>query len=406
MFFKNGLLALSCSTVLLLGCQTTTGGVESTETTKRQGSTAGFQNHREILATYSGRSVVPVNNGLAFYLANDGTLHTKQVYHNPGPKNSSPHEDYTPGKAQKSKRPAVTRRGVTIPEAPALCIPQNVYFPKNDPKKICVTLFRTAEGDLYSPEYDTFMTISDGPAAFQAAIHHEGKLRDIPPPVPAYYGNITKYGGVGSLYPQYFPNDVVAQKMTAEFKLYVARKKQESQDKLDAELAELERRYQERAARREQQRIEAAARETAEKRRVAAAKRAEREKRCKAETGKSCTVSGGGLAGWLLVAGLKAIDGAMSNTSNSGGGTYYPPLTPEPQASPESRGVSRDGDGWVSVDGRKIGRISFSYGEYRITCSKGYNSGWGSNSAFGSSFTIDVDNRDQATSVVLQACKR
>lgn len=68
--------------------------------------------------------------------------------------------------------------------------------------------------------------------------------------------------------------------------------------------------------------------------------------------------------------------------------------------------VTRSSDGWVSVDGRTIGRVTFSYGEYRISCKRGYNSGWASKSAFGSSFTIKADSKDEATSVLLQACKR
>lgn len=391
---------------ILAACEAPTGGSSNTEQTKGQSTAIGFQGHKALLATYSGKSVTPVNNGLAFYLATDGTLHTKQVYHNPGPKNSNAHEDYTPGKATRGKKAAFVVNGTKIPESPALCIPQNVSFPKKDPKRICVTLFKTADGDIYAPEYDTYMTISDGPAAFQSVIHHEGKLRDIPPPVPAFYGNITKYGGVGNLYTQNFPEDVVAQQMQAEFKLYLAQKNNAREDKLNAELAELEQRYQERSARREQQKIEAAARETAEKRRIAAARRAQKEKRCKAETGKSCSVSGGGLAGWLLVSGLKAIDNAMSNSAASTGSGNYTAPTPEPQSSPEPGGVSRSSGGWVTVDGITLGRVSFSYGEYLISCSKGYKSGWGSNSVLGGSFKVDVSNRDEATSILLQACKR
>lgn len=62
--------------------------------------------------------------------------------------------------------------------------------------------------------------------------------------------------------------------------------------------------------------------------------------------------------------------------------------------------VSRDSDGWVSVDGKTIGRVTFSYGDYRISCQRGYTSGRGG------SFTIKANDRDEATAVLLRACKR
>lgn len=114
--------------------------------------------------------------------------------------------------------------------------------------------------------------------------------------------------------------------------------------------------------------------------------------------------TGGGLIGAVIT----GVAGALADAGNHTSGSSYSPAPTVETAAPSSsasKGVSRDGDGWVSVDGRKVGRVSFSYGKYRITCSKGYNSGWGSNSAFGQSFTIDVNNRDEATSVLLKACK-
>lgn len=112
--------------------------------------------------------------------------------------------------------------------------------------------------------------------------------------------------------------------------------------------------------------------------------------------------SSGGLVGWALVAGLDALSSAAA--SGAGSGNAMTTTTPAASQAPAT-GISRSGDGWVSRDGTQIGRVTFSYGEYRITCSRGYNDGWGSNSAFGSSFKIEAQNRDEATAVLARACK-
>ncbi len=130
------------------------------------------------------------------------------------------------------------------------------------------------------------------------------------------------------------------------------------------------------------------------------ARKAEAE--CQRKTGKPCGAGAVGLLGAVLGAGLKAM---KTGSGHSSGGSYAPVAT-EPQDTQKSRGVHRDGDGWVSVDGRKIGRITFSYGKYRISCSRGYNSGWGSKSVWGESFEMKLKNRDEATGVLLRACKR
>lgn len=88
--------------------------------------------------------------------------------------------------------------------------------------------------------------------------------------------------------------------------------------------------------------------------------------------------------------------------------TYYAPSPSESgsgQTANNNRGVTRDGDGWVKVDGRTIGRAWVSYG-YNVSCTKGYNSGYGSNSAFGGSFKPNVHSMDEAVGVLLAACRR
>jgi hypothetical protein len=79
------------------------------------------------------------------------------------------------------------------------------------------------------------------------------------------------------------------------------------------------------------------------------------------------------------------------------------PTSPEPAST--SSGVSVDRDGWVKVDGRSLGRVWSSYG-WNISCNNGYNSGYGSNSPWGGSFKVDVRNRDEATGILLRACRR
>lgn len=63
-----------------------------------------------------------------------------------------------------------------------------------------------------------------------------------------------------------------------------------------------------------------------------------------------------------------------------------------------AQNVSVSDGGWVKVDGRTIGRVYVSWG-WVISCERGYVNG-------GGSFKADVDNRDQAVRVLLQACKR
>jgi len=79
------------------------------------------------------------------------------------------------------------------------------------------------------------------------------------------------------------------------------------------------------------------------------------------------------------------------------------PTSPEPAST--SSGVSVDRDGWVKVDGRSLGRVWSSYG-WNISCNNGYNSGYGSSSPWGGSFKVDVRNRDEATGILLRACRR
>jgi hypothetical protein len=83
---------------------------------------------------------------------------------------------------------------------------------------------------------------------------------------------------------------------------------------------------------------------------------------------------------------------------------YSPPAT-SPEPAKMSGGVSVDRDGWVKVDGRTLGRVWSSI-NWNISCNNGYNSGYGSSSPFGGSFKVDVRNRDEATSILLRACKR
>lgn len=83
----------------------------------------------------------------------------------------------------------------------------------------------------------------------------------------------------------------------------------------------------------------------------------------------------------------------------------YIPSSPSTQGTSASTGVAVDRDGWVRVDGRTLGRVWSSYG-WNISCNNGYNSGYGSGSVFGGSFKADVRNRDEATSILLRACRR
>ena len=310
-FLGMSIFSIFLSIFVAFGVSSQTTTSSTIKSTKNLKLDPGFQKYRTMVKFYKGKSVIPVNNGLAFYFDKNGVLHTKQMYHNKGPKNASQHAEYTPGKGKKGKRPAVTRNGVQIPKADAICIPENYYFPKKDPNRICVTLFLTVDGDVYSPENDTYMLVSDGPSAFQAAVHHEAKLRNIPKPVPSYYGNIRKYGGVGIIYKKYFPNDLVAQKIDADLKLHVAKAKQKSTAELNAELAALNAKWDAKWAREDRLKAEAAKREAAKKRKAANARRAEREKRCKKQTGKACSSNSGGLFGWML--------GGIANAYNSGG---------------------------------------------------------------------------------------
>jgi hypothetical protein len=62
-----------------------------------------------------------------------------------------------------------------------------------------------------------------------------------------------------------------------------------------------------------------------------------------------------------------------------------------------AQSVTVDGDGWVSVDGREIGRVYVSWG-WVISCKYGYKNG-------GGSFKADVDNQNQAIGVLLRSCK-
>lgn len=62
-----------------------------------------------------------------------------------------------------------------------------------------------------------------------------------------------------------------------------------------------------------------------------------------------------------------------------------------------AQSVTVDGDGWVSVDGREIGRVYTSWG-WVISCKYGYKNG-------GGSFKADVDNQNQAIGVLLRSCK-
>ncbi|MGB0506136.1 MAG: hypothetical protein ACPGGK_08050 [Pikeienuella sp.] len=62
-----------------------------------------------------------------------------------------------------------------------------------------------------------------------------------------------------------------------------------------------------------------------------------------------------------------------------------------------AQNVTVDGDGWVSVDGREIGRVYSSWG-WVISCKFGYVNGSGS-------FKADVNNKNEAISVLLRSCK-
>ena len=84
----------------------------------------------------------------------------------------------------------------------------------------------------------------------------------------------------------------------------------------------------------------------------------------------------------------------------------YAPTSPSNQQADQERGMIVSPDGWVRIDGKTLGRVTFSYGKYRITCSNGYNAGWGTRSAWGSSFEIEARDRNEAAGVVLSACKR
>jgi Bacterial SH3 domain len=87
----------------------------------------------------------------------------------------------------------------------------------------------------------------------------------------------------------------------------------------------------------------------------------------------------------------------------SGASTYNGAVPTETVTSDQEVGVKVDGDGWVSENGKEIGRVEISYG-YNILCSNGYN--YGSDSVFGGSFKADVSSMDEAVAVVLSACKR
>jgi len=62
-----------------------------------------------------------------------------------------------------------------------------------------------------------------------------------------------------------------------------------------------------------------------------------------------------------------------------------------------AQSVTVDGSGWVSVDGREIGRVYVSWG-WVISCKHGYVNG-------GSSFKADVDNQNEAIGVLLRSCR-
>lgn len=81
------------------------------------------------------------------------------------------------------------------------------------------------------------------------------------------------------------------------------------------------------------------------------------------------------------------------------------PEEQERASSNDTTGIARSSGGWVTVDGKTIGRTWVSYG-YNIMCSRGYRDGHGSNSVLGGSFKADVDNMDEATAVLLQSCRR
>lgn len=110
-----------------------------------------------------------------------------------------------------------------------------------------------------------------------------------------------------------------------------------------------------------------------------------------------------GLLGWALTAGLGALQNASRQSGNYSTNTSSDTNSGTSDSSTSS-GVARSSSGWVTVDGRTIGRVWSSYG-YNISCSNGYKPGHGSNSAFGGSFKADVSNLNEATAVLLQSCK-
>lgn len=105
----------------------------------------------------------------------------------------------------------------------------------------------------------------------------------------------------------------------------------------------------------------------------------------------------------LMVLAVSGVSKAMSEAQSApaGGVQSYSPVASDETKQPV--GVKVDGDGWVSENGKKIGRVEVSYG-YNILCSNGYN--YGSDSVFGGSFKADVNSMDEAVVVVLSACKR
>jgi hypothetical protein len=108
----------------------------------------------------------------------------------------------------------------------------------------------------------------------------------------------------------------------------------------------------------------------------------------------------------LLIVGAVADAAITALADSANQPSSVTSINPSPtENSIPSGGVSTDGDGWVKVDGRTIGRVWSSYG-WNISCNNGYNPGYGSSSPFGGSFKADVRNRDEATSILLRACRR
>ena len=64
-----------------------------------------------------------------------------------------------------------------------------------------------------------------------------------------------------------------------------------------------------------------------------------------------------------------------------------------------AQSVSIDGDGWVQVDGKTIGRVWYSY-TYQIVCSNGYVN------KPSDSMLRQLSNRDEAIGLLLQACRK